>query len=113
MRRRRETGRHWAPPDRIPDQDQVLHPDGRRSADILRDVLEEPTQVVPVLEPLMTRGQEARSSLPAASGADVVAALLPELPWSTWCTTRHHSECDGTAPPEPRCYCWCHRGVAR
>lgn len=85
--RQQRYGRHWAPPDRIPDQDQVLHPGDRRSADILREVLEEPTQVVPVLRPLMTPGQTARSGGRC-----------------TWCWQGHHDECDGS------CGCPHHRG---
>jgi hypothetical protein len=60
-RKRQRTGRHWAPPTRVPDSDVVLHPGDRRSVDILRAVLEEDTQVMPVYRPLMTRGQRWRS----------------------------------------------------
>jgi hypothetical protein len=99
-RRHKHNGRHWAPPDPIPDGDQVLHPAGRRSADILREVLEEPTQVVPALRPLMTLGQQARSS-----GADIMEALNLHLPWSGWCWAGYHDRCDGSAPPADRCHC--------
>jgi hypothetical protein len=75
-------------------------------------VLEEPTQALPVLGPLMTRGQEARSG-GAPSGADIVNALdLPQAhpPWSGWCWYGQHDRCNGTAPPADRCYCRCHQG---
>lgn len=60
-RRRRGPGRYWHPPARVPDNDQVLHPGDRRSADILRAVMNEPTQWVPTVAPLMTRGQRWRT----------------------------------------------------
>jgi hypothetical protein len=59
--KRRRSGRHCHPPARIPDADRVLHPGGRRSADILRAVLEEPTRPLPVISPLLTRGQRWRT----------------------------------------------------
>jgi hypothetical protein len=60
-RRQRPAGRHWAPPNRVPDNDVILHPGDRRSVDILRAVLEEPTQALPVMSPLLTRGQRWRT----------------------------------------------------
>jgi hypothetical protein len=59
--RRQRAGRHWAPPNRVPDNDTILHPGGRRSVDILRAVLEEPTRPLPVISPLMTHGQRWRT----------------------------------------------------
>jgi hypothetical protein len=59
-RRRRRTGRHWAPPHRVPDNDTVLHAGDRRSVDILRAVLEEPTRPL-ISPPLMTPGQRWRT----------------------------------------------------
>lgn len=60
-RRRRPAQHRWTPPDPVPDNDQVLHPDDRRSAEILRAVLEEPTRPLPVSRPLLTPGQRWRS----------------------------------------------------
>jgi hypothetical protein len=61
LKRQRRSGRHWASPNRVPDNDVVLHPGDRRSVDILRSVLEEPTMALPACRPLMTPGQRWRS----------------------------------------------------
>jgi hypothetical protein len=58
-RRRLAKPRELRPGEQWPDGDEVLHPGSRRSADILREMLNEPTQLLD--RPLMTRGQEHRS----------------------------------------------------
>lgn len=51
----------WNPPAPVPDGDQVVPPGDRRSADVLREVMAEPTRPLPVARPLMTRGAQWRA----------------------------------------------------
>lgn len=62
--RRRAVRHRWSPPARIPDGDTVLAPGQRRWADLLSQeerMLDEPTQPLPTLSPLLTPAAVWRS----------------------------------------------------
>lgn len=80
--------RRWQPTrptnhiEPLPDGDTVLHPGDRRSADILRAVLEEATKPSPIVAqaPLITRAQRWRTSANRDAGDRATGPARPPRP---------------------------------